>query len=231
MKILSSEVTKRENSEFKDVLNKLGELNATKWHSGDIDPTSDLGREGDFYINIVTKEFFKNTNGQWETKGDLRGQDGLDGLDGADGQIGKSAYEVWVDNGNTGTVTDFLNAITGLVGPRGPKGDKGLPGEKGERGPKGQKGDDGREIELRKTATAIEWRYENDSQWQVLLSLKDIKGTTNIIGGGGPPQVSQIVNHGSTANTQRPPIGSPVIWIGTVEPLNAKDFDVWIEPT
>ena len=41
------------------------------------------------------------------------GVDGSDGKDGQDGEDGKSAYQIWLDNGNTGTEEDFLNWLKG----------------------------------------------------------------------------------------------------------------------
>lgn len=56
---------------------------------------------------------------------------------GGSGKDGKSAYEIWLEAGNTGTVDDFLQSLVG---------------------PQGNTGNDGNSIELRKTATSIEWR-------------------------------------------------------------------------
>ena len=54
---------------------------------------------------------------------------------GARGKPGKSAYELWLENGNNGTIEDFLNSL------RGRDGKQGRPGRQGE---KGEKGDPGR---------------------------------------------------------------------------------------
>lgn len=54
---------------------------------------------------------------------------------GARGKPGKSAYELWLENGNKGTIEDFLNSL------RGKDGKQGRPGRQGE---KGEKGDPGR---------------------------------------------------------------------------------------
>ncbi|AFH27094.1 hypothetical protein phiCP7R_0014 [Clostridium phage phiCP7R] len=54
---------------------------------------------------------------------------------GARGKPGKSAYELWLENGNKGTIEDFLNSL------RGRDGKQGRPGRQGE---KGEKGDPGR---------------------------------------------------------------------------------------
>ncbi len=51
------------------------------------------------------------------------------GASGQDGATGKSAYEFWLDQGNTGTESDFLLS---LIGEKGEKGEKGDRGEKGD---------------------------------------------------------------------------------------------------
>lgn len=38
-----------------------------------------------------------------------------------------------------------------------------------------------------------------------------------------------VVNHGSTAGTARPDVDGIVEWIGSVEPTNAINNDIWIE--
>lgn len=53
---------------------------------------------------------------------------------------GKSAYDIWLENGNTGTQADFLASLKGETGPRGAIGPRGL---QGAEGPKGDKGDTG----------------------------------------------------------------------------------------
>ena len=73
----------------------------------------------------------------------LNGRDGIDGKDGIngnDGENGLSAYEIWLNQGNTGTETDFLNS---LKGDKGEQGERGLQGEQGIQGIQGEKGDTG----------------------------------------------------------------------------------------
>lgn len=43
-------------------------------------------------------------------------------------------------------------------------------------GPAGADGEDGREVELQKTLTHIQWRYVGDAGWNNLVALADIKG-------------------------------------------------------
>lgn len=57
------------------------------------------------------------------------------------GSQGKSAYEIWEDNGHSGSQQDFL---TSLIGPPGPQGDQGQPGNAGEKGPTGLQGPPGK---------------------------------------------------------------------------------------
>lgn len=62
---------------------------------------------------------------------------------GTSGTPGQSAYEVAVDEGFDGTVTEWLASLTGPAGPQGDTGPAGPPGADGATGPKGDKGDPG----------------------------------------------------------------------------------------
>lgn len=62
------------------------------------------------------------------------GLDGTDGLPGADGKDGKSAYNIWLDNGNTGTEADFLESLKGVDGAPGVDGADGTDGKDGQDG-------------------------------------------------------------------------------------------------
>lgn len=79
------------------------------------------------------------------------GKDGIDGKDGQpgrDGTDGKSAYQIWLDNGHTGTETDFLNSLKGAPGKdgvNGKDGAPGTPGKDGNRGPQGLPGTNGKD--------------------------------------------------------------------------------------
>ena len=79
-----------------------------------------------------------------ETMQDVSALKGADGL---------SAYQIAVNNGFSGTETEWLNSLkgekgeqglkgdTGSVGPQGPQGETGPKGEQGETGPVGPKGE------------------------------------------------------------------------------------------
>ena len=47
-------------------------------------------------------------------------------------------------------------------------------------------------------------------------------------GGGGGAEALGYVNHGSTAGTARPSGYAAIVWLGSVEPTNATNGDVWI---
>ena len=59
------------------------------------------------------------------------------------GPAGESAYQVWLDQGNTGTEQDFLNSLIGPTGPQGVQGVQGQQGIQGEQGPQGIQGPTG----------------------------------------------------------------------------------------
>lgn len=59
------------------------------------------------------------------------------------GMAGPSAYDVAVENGFVGTVTDWLASLKGEKGDAGDKGDKGDKGETGPQGPQGIQGPEG----------------------------------------------------------------------------------------
>lgn len=80
---------------------------------GDKGDTGEAGPKGD--TGDVGPQGPKGDTGEAGPKGDT-GEDGVDGVD------GKSAYQIWLDNGNTGSVNDFLESL------KGPKGDKGEDG-------------------------------------------------------------------------------------------------------
>jgi len=59
----------------------------TKWYFGDVNPEFSA-KEGDFYINFTDYTVFVFSNGQWVSKGSLKGADGKDGAPGAPGADG-----------------------------------------------------------------------------------------------------------------------------------------------
>lgn len=81
-----------------------------KGDTGEAGPKGDKGDTGE-----AGPRGPKGDTGEAGPKGDT-GEDGVDGVD------GKSAYQIWLGNGNTGSINDFLESL------KGPKGDKGEDG-------------------------------------------------------------------------------------------------------
>ena len=108
-------------------------------------------------------------------KGDP-GDKGEPGEQGEPGADGKSAYDIWLDNGEQGSESDFLASLKGEKGDTGDPGPQGTPGETGETGATGADG---------KSAYQI-WLDEDNSgtEEDFLESLKGPKGDT---GTQGPP--------------------------------------------
>jgi hypothetical protein len=55
----------------------------------------------------------------------------------------------------------------------------------------------------------------------LLLASQDLAGTLSA--------KLHYVNHGSNASMARPTTSAPVVWQGSVEPLNAVNGDYWWE--
>ena len=83
------------------------------------------------------------TTGQLSGLTGPQGPAGATGTQGVAGTNGLSAYEIWLQQGNTGTQTDFLNSITGPQGPQGSQGNTGATGAQGPQGPIGLTGPQG----------------------------------------------------------------------------------------
>lgn len=96
-----------------------------KGDTGEAGPKGDTGEAGP-----QGPQGPKGDTGEAGPKGDTgevgpqgpQGPKGDTGEDGVDGVDGKSAYQIWLDNGNAGSVNDFLESL------KGPKGDKGEDG-------------------------------------------------------------------------------------------------------
>lgn len=83
--------------------------------------------------------------------------DGANGTDGKDGANGKSAYEIWLEEGHSGTQADFLDWLKGTNGENG----SGTNGEDGKDGKDGVDGLSAYEIFLKYntdyTGTEAQW--------------------------------------------------------------------------
>jgi hypothetical protein len=136
-----------------------------------------------------------------------QGERGLQGETGAastvPGPTGPTGPQgVQGERGETGP-TGAASTVPGPTGPTGPQGVQGERGERGETGPTG--------------------------------AASTVPGPTGPTGATGPaPDVStivQVVNHGATASTARPAGALVVYWVGSVQPTNALNSDLWYDTT
>lgn len=95
--------------------------------TGNGEPSSTLGNDGDSYIDLDNWNYYVKEGGSWVNKGNIKGADGHDGQDGKDGEQGPK--------GEDGT--------DGQDGKDGVDGADGQDGKDGEQGPKGEDGKDG----------------------------------------------------------------------------------------
>jgi len=87
---------------------------------GDMWIASDRSGHGIVYNGIRWTDVGQITG----DKGD-KGDQGITGVQGNTGTDGKSAYDVWLSQGNSGTVQDFFIALEGQQGVQGQKGMQG----------------------------------------------------------------------------------------------------------
>ena len=103
--------------------------------SGKGAPSSSLGADGDFYIDLSTFNFYgPKANGRWPAPTSLRGPAGTNGTPGAAGTNGAA--------GSTATASEKPGPI-GLQGPVGETGTQGVPGLAGSPGSIGATGPTG----------------------------------------------------------------------------------------
>ena len=127
----------------------------------------------------------------------IQGPKGDPGVDGVPGAAGADAYDVAVAQGFVGDRAAWLASLVGAQGDQGPQGIQGIQGPQGIQGAPGADGApgapgadgaagaDGREVELQKSATAVQWRYLGDTAWIDLVPLSDITGPAGADGTGG----------------------------------------------
>lgn len=84
---------------------------------------------------------------------------------------------------NYGNIVNFPLALSDVETVAGWFGETGgLPGPKGDPG---DDGSNGREIQLQKSATHLQWRYVGDAAWSNIVALADITGPKGDTGDKG----------------------------------------------
>ena len=140
-------------------------------------------------------------------------QHGKDGADGKDGKDGLSAYELAVENGFTGTVTEWLHSLKGTDGVNGKDGTNGRDGTNGEQGADGKDG-----------LSAYELAVENGftgtlAEWLAFLKGKDgengVDGKNGVNGSDGKSAYIIAVEHGF--------VGTETEWLESLRGADGKD--------
>ena len=127
----------------------------------------------------------------------VAGANGIDGAQGAQGPVGQnglSAYEIAVQNGYTGTESQWLStAIVGPQGPQGIAGANGIDGVDGAQGPQGPDGQNGINGQDGLSAYQIWLNAGNTStEAQFLSSLQGPQGLTGPQGPAGTNGINGI---------------------------------------
>lgn len=90
----------------------LNQVQIPEWLDGVGYPTSELGKDGDYYYQISNCDVFRKGSGVWERIGNNKGKQGDPGSPGKQGEPGKQ----------------------GIPGLQGKEGKEGPPGPRGEKG-------------------------------------------------------------------------------------------------
>jgi hypothetical protein len=111
--------------------------------SGTTAPSSAIGINGDFYIDIKNANIYgPKSNGKWLTPTSLRGLSGINGINGIDGKNGADAKNIISASSSTGP--QGVQGEKGATGSSGAQGAQGPAGASGSgTGPTGAKGDTG----------------------------------------------------------------------------------------
>lgn len=158
---------------YKDKLNKAKAIQQSRTLNG-LNPRGDW-REGSIYtpqdlVHYEDKTYIcinATSEGNPSESPDfvLFAGNGKDGISAKDIEIGASKTHIqWRYVGSPKWYE--LAPLPKEMGPRGYEGKDGLPGKDGVNG---------KQVQLRKTEEAIEWRYEGGT-WIVLVKLEELKG-------------------------------------------------------
>lgn len=155
--------------------------NGNSVRSGAGAPSSELGVNGDYYVNTSARTIYgPKSGGSWGVATSLTGERGEVGLTGAEGGKGTTG-----STGATGSA-----GSTGPEGPRGLKGDVGATGAAGTTGPTGA------------TGTAGERGEKGEIGSQGIEGPKGSTGSTGATGPEGPRgEKGEAGAKGSTGST------------------------------
>ena len=105
-------------------VNILGSYNSLE----ELKQAHPTGNVGDAYIVQGDMYVWSIEDNTWVDVGNIQGPAGTNGKD---GENGKSAYQIWLEQGNTGSEQDYLNSLKGKDGENGKDGVDGYTPIKG----------------------------------------------------------------------------------------------------
>jgi Collagen triple helix repeat (20 copies) len=95
--------------------------NGVTWWNGTGTPSSIMGSNGDFYLNLATSDVYNKISGTWTWVTNIRGSTGAQGPKGDTGATGPAGA-----TGSTGAIgATGATGTTGATGPTGPQGQTG----------------------------------------------------------------------------------------------------------
>lgn len=115
----------------------------TKWFQNNVNPTSEIGEVGDWFVNTSTNDIYEKTNSTtWTFRMNIQGDQGIQGEVGETGEAGP-ANTLSIGTVTTGTAGSSASAsVTGTAPTQSlnltiPRGDTGSQGIQGIQGPPG----------------------------------------------------------------------------------------------
>ncbi|MES2556513.1 MAG: DUF1566 domain-containing protein [Bacteroidota bacterium] len=158
----------------------------------------------------------------------MAGLNGANGLNGSNGTDGLSAYQIWINQGNSGTEVDFLTSLQGAAGVQGPIGVTGAAGLQGPVGATGAAGSNGSNGANGLSAYQI-WVNQGNSGTEVdfLASLQGAAGAQGPIGMTGSNGANGL--NGANGSNGTNGLSAYQIWINQGNSGTETDFLNWLQ--
>ncbi|MEU3826464.1 hypothetical protein AB0F36_14265 [Streptomyces sp. NPDC029080] len=154
---------------------------------------------------------------------------------GTTGTPGKSAYEVAVEQGYSGTVTDWLVSLVGPAGPQGatgptgPTGASGPKGDPGEQGPAGPAGADGAQGPAGATGPKGDKGDPGDPGPQGTPGAQGVPGPQPPLGAAGAGDTIALKSTDPTTTNSRTPLAHAVSHAtGGTDPISPASIGAYL---
>lgn len=151
-----------------------------------ISDTPPPGAAGLMWYNSSTGELFLYYDNYWIEHGNsnvIQGPQGIQGIQGTAATITLGTVSTGIEGSNV-TITNSGDANNAVFNFTIPRGDKGIP------------------VQIQKSATHIQWKYENEITWTNLVALSDIDTTVSVgtvtTGAGGT--AASVTNVGTASD-------------------------------